>query len=78
MSLNEQFGCPFSLLNDEQMSNWLGVEHQPDCFDNKLSGQIIATSRPISPKREPRKGNPLISGKHLCLPGNSLRPFWDG
>ena len=21
-------GCPFSLLNDEQMSNWLGVEHQ--------------------------------------------------
>ncbi len=22
-------GCPFSLLNDEQMSNWLGVEHQP-------------------------------------------------
>ena len=23
-------GCPFSLLNDEQMSNWLGVEHQPD------------------------------------------------
>ena len=20
---------PFSLLNDEQMSNWLGVEHQP-------------------------------------------------
>ncbi len=23
-------GWPFSLLNDEQMSNWLGVEHQPD------------------------------------------------
>ena len=22
-------GWPFSLLNDEQMSNWLGVEHQP-------------------------------------------------
>ena len=22
-------GCPFSLLNDEQISNWLGVEHQP-------------------------------------------------
>ena len=21
---------PFSLLNNEQMSNWLGVEHQPD------------------------------------------------
>ena len=21
---------PFPLLNDEQMSNWLGVEHQPD------------------------------------------------
>ena len=25
-------GCPFSLLNDEQMSNWLGVEHQPGNF----------------------------------------------
>ncbi len=26
-------GLPFFLLNDEQMSNWLGVEHQPDiCF----------------------------------------------
>ena len=24
-------GWPFSLLNDEQMSNWLGVEHQPVC-----------------------------------------------
>ena len=23
-------GWPYSLLNDEQMSNWLGVEHQPD------------------------------------------------
>ena len=22
-------GLPSSLLNDEQMSNWLGVEHQP-------------------------------------------------
>ena len=22
-------GLPFFLLNDEQMSNWLGVEHQP-------------------------------------------------
>ena len=22
-------GWPFSLLNDEQMSNWVGVEHQP-------------------------------------------------
>ena len=22
-------GWPYSLLNDEQMSNWLGVEHQP-------------------------------------------------
>ena len=22
-------GWPFFLLNDEQMSNWLGVEHQP-------------------------------------------------
>lgn len=21
--------CPFSLLNKEKMSNWLGVEHQP-------------------------------------------------
>ena len=21
---------PFSLLNNEQMSNWLGVEHQPE------------------------------------------------
>ena len=28
-------GCPFSLLNDEQMSNWLGVEHQPDIFQLK-------------------------------------------
>ena len=26
-------GWPFFLLNDEQMSNWLGVEHLPD---NKL------------------------------------------
>ena len=32
---------PFSLLNNEQMSNWLGVEHQPEkhqvvsiCFDH--------------------------------------------
>ena len=26
-------GCFFfSLLNDEQMSNWLGVEHQPVIF----------------------------------------------
>ena len=25
----EQPGWPFSLLNDQQMSNWLGVEHQP-------------------------------------------------
>ena len=23
-------GLPFFLLNDEQMSNWVGVEHQPD------------------------------------------------
>ena len=23
-------GCQFSLLNDEHMSNWLGVQHQPD------------------------------------------------
>ena len=23
---------PFSLLNDEQMSNWVGVKHLPDCF----------------------------------------------
>ena len=23
-------GCPFSLLNDEQMSNKVRVEHQPD------------------------------------------------
>ena len=23
---------PFSLLNNEQMSNWLGVEHQPVTF----------------------------------------------
>ena len=23
-------GLPFFLLNDEQMSNWLGVEHQPE------------------------------------------------
>ena len=23
-------GCQFSIVNDEQMSNWLGVEHQPD------------------------------------------------
>ena len=22
-------GWPFSLLNDEQMSNWVGVKHQP-------------------------------------------------
>ena len=22
-------GLPFFLLNDEQMSNWLGVDHQP-------------------------------------------------
>ncbi len=26
-------GYPISLLNDEQMNNWVGVEHQPD---NKL------------------------------------------
>ena len=25
-------GWPYSLLNDEQMSNWLGVEHQPDIY----------------------------------------------
>ena len=25
-------GLPFFLLNDEQMSNWLGVEHQPVMF----------------------------------------------
>ena len=26
-------GWPFSLLNDEQMSNWVGVKHQPViCF----------------------------------------------
>ena len=23
-------GYPFSLANDEQMSNWVGVEHQPE------------------------------------------------
>ncbi len=27
---DEQMSMPFSLLNDEQMSNWLGVEHLPD------------------------------------------------
>ena len=25
-------GWPFSLLNDEQMSNKVGVEHQPDIY----------------------------------------------
>ncbi len=30
MSLNEQFGWPFILLNDEQMQ--VGVEHQQDQF----------------------------------------------
>ena len=29
-------GWPFSLLNDEQMSNWLGVEHQPAKKRNKI------------------------------------------
>ena len=30
-------GWPFSLLNDEQMSNWLGVEHQPVMFWNTFN-----------------------------------------
>ena len=30
-------GWPFSLLNDEQMSNWLGVEHQPDNIYSPLT-----------------------------------------
>ena len=29
-------GCPFSLLNDEQMSNWLGVEHQPVLINHEI------------------------------------------
>ena len=27
---------PFSLLNNEQMSNWLGVEHQPVVFSGSI------------------------------------------
>ncbi len=34
------YGWPFSLLNDEQMSNWLGVEHQPVNFSG-LSGLVF-------------------------------------
>ena len=35
MSIHEQPGWPFSLLNDEQMSNnKVGVEHQPVNYIN--------------------------------------------
>ena len=33
------YGWPFSLLNDEQMSNKLGVEHQPD-MNGSICGNI--------------------------------------
>ena len=32
---------PFSLLNNEQMSNWLGVEHQPETKKCDLSISLI-------------------------------------
>ena len=43
-------GCQFSLLvlNDEQMSNWLGVEHQPDIqllLQNKAK-KSVSTLKP--------------------------------
>ena len=34
-------GCQFSLLNDEQTSNWLGVEHQPEMFQAFLGDQSM-------------------------------------
>ena len=42
-------GWPYSLLNDEQMSNWLGVEHQPGKllvsknFFKKSNGRVVAS-----------------------------------
>ena len=30
---------PFSLLNDEQMSNWVGVKHLPDKSDTFFFGK---------------------------------------
>ena len=43
-------GWPFFLLNDEQMSNWLGVEHQPVLFlhlnrSGSMSGIVIINPR---------------------------------
>ncbi len=35
---------PFSLLNNEQMSNWLGVEHQPERDMVCLKGSFHLTS----------------------------------
>ena len=42
----------FSLLNDEQMSNWLGVEHQPDRNLPSLKLTILAHENRSGPKRK--------------------------
>ena len=41
-------GWPFSLLNDEQMSNKVGVEHQPENYSNYCYLQQQITQLPCS------------------------------
>ena len=46
-------GWPFSLLNDEQMSNWLGgVEHQP-AIDNSLAVNLFLSKLESPIKQKP-------------------------
>ena len=44
---DEQMGneWPFSLLNDEQMSNWVGVEHLPDKVYDFIQPKTVAFTK---------------------------------
>ena len=37
----------FSLLNDEQMSNWVGVKHQPVTMENEPSEDVFYLLSPL-------------------------------
>ena len=47
MLSDEQMGneWPFSLLNDEQMSNWVGVEHLPDKVYDFIQPKTVAFTK---------------------------------
>ena len=66
-------GYPFSLLNNEQMSNWVGVKHQPVKHTSSEGTLLKFNSSPLKSYRNPigkdRLPTTIFQGRAVKLRG---------